>query len=77
VTFPDDVPVLTDGVVTLRAHTSADAQGVFEQCQDPVSRRWTTVSLDYTLDDGLSFVTRRVPAAWAEGHKVFAELISG
>jgi RimJ/RimL family protein N-acetyltransferase len=72
VTFPDDVPVLTDGVVTLRAHTSADAQGVFEQCQDPVSRRWTTVPLDYALEDGLSFVTRRVPAAWAEGHKVFA-----
>ncbi len=71
-TFPDDVPVLTDGVVTLRAHTPDDAQGVFEQCQDPVSRRWTTVPLDYTLEDGLSFVTGRVPAAWAEGHKVFA-----
>jgi RimJ/RimL family protein N-acetyltransferase len=72
VTFPHDVPVLTDGVVTLRAHTSADAQGVLEQCQDPVSRRWTTVPLDYTLEDGLSFVTGRVPAAWAEGHNVFA-----
>ena len=71
-TFPDDVPVLSDGVVTLRAHTPADAPGVFEQCVDPVSRRWTTVPLDYTLEDGRSFVTTRVPAAWDEGHKVFA-----
>lgn len=71
-TFPDDVPVLTDGVVTLRAHTPADAPGVFEQCVDPVSREWTTVPLDYTLQDGLSFVATRVPGAWDEGHKVFA-----
>jgi RimJ/RimL family protein N-acetyltransferase len=72
VTFPDDVPVLSDGVVTLRAHTPADAEGVREQCVDPVSIRWTTVPLRYTLDDALSFVTTRVPAAWDEGHTVLA-----
>jgi hypothetical protein len=37
VTFPADVPVLTDGVVTLRAHRIEDAIAVFEQCTDPVS----------------------------------------
>jgi hypothetical protein len=63
VTYPDDVPVLSDGVVTLRAHTPADAEGVREQCVDPASIRWTTVSLGYTLDDALSFVTTRVPTA--------------
>ena len=64
-TFPDDVPVLTDGVVTLRAHTPDDAQGVFEQCQDPVSRRWTTVPLDYTLEDGA--LVRHRPGAGGLG----------
>ncbi len=70
--FPDDVPVLTDGVVTLRAHTPADAAEVLEQCLDPVSRQWTTVPLDYTREDAESFVGERVPAGWASGRWVFA-----
>jgi RimJ/RimL family protein N-acetyltransferase len=72
VTFPDDVPVLTDGVVTLRAHHPDDAQGVFEQCTDPVSQQWTTVPVPYSLEDARSFVTERVPGAWDDGSWVFA-----
>ncbi|HEY1916695.1 MAG TPA: GNAT family protein [Streptosporangiaceae bacterium] len=30
--FPDDVPVLTDGAVTLRAHAPADLDGIVQQC---------------------------------------------
>ena len=70
--FPADVPVLTDGVVTLRAHADADADGVLEQCLDPVSRQWTTVPVDYTREQAVGFVTERVPAAWAGGSWVFA-----
>ena len=44
---PDDVPVLTDGVVTLRAHRPDDVDAVLEQCADPVSQRWTTVPVPY------------------------------
>ncbi len=66
VKFPEDVPVLTDGVVTLRAHAAADVDGVLEQCLDPLSRRWTGVPLDYTRDDAVGFVGGRAPAAWAE-----------
>jgi RimJ/RimL family protein N-acetyltransferase len=72
VDFPDDVPVLSDGVVTLRAHRAGDAQGALEQCLDPVSQRWTTVPVPYTRADAERFVTERVPALWAEGSWAFA-----
>src|ERR1700735_4343302 len=35
--FPDDVPVLTDGTVRLRAHCPQDAAAIVEQCTDPQS----------------------------------------
>lgn len=66
--FPDDVPTLSDGEgsrrVTLRAHRAADAAGSLEQCHDPLSRQWTTVPLDYTLDDARRFVTVAMPGGW-------------
>ena len=70
--FPDDVPVLTDGMVTLRAHSPADVDAVFEQCTDPVSQRWTTVPVPYTRDDAQQFVGEAVPAGWSESHWAFA-----
>jgi RimJ/RimL family protein N-acetyltransferase len=72
VTFPDDVPVLTDGVVTLRPHAVEDAEGVYEQCNDPLSRQWTTVPVPYGRDDALTFVTGVVPKGWAGGRWAFA-----
>ena len=71
-TFPDTVPVLTDGVVTLRAHHAGDVDGVLEQCLDPVSQAWTTVPASYTRAMAEGFVGERVPAAWAAGSWVFA-----
>jgi RimJ/RimL family protein N-acetyltransferase len=71
-TFPDTVPVLTDGVVTLRAHHAGDVDGVLEQCLDPVSQAWTTVPVSYTRAMAEGFVGERVPAAWAAGSWVFA-----
>jgi RimJ/RimL family protein N-acetyltransferase len=72
VTFPDDVPLLTDGVVTLRAHRAEDAPAVLEQCTDPVSRQWTTVPVPYSLADAQSFVTEHAASAWARGTWMFA-----
>lgn len=60
--FPDDVPTLTDGAVTLRAHRADDVEGVFEQCTDPLMQRWTTVPAPYTRDDAAAFVSRRADA---------------
>ncbi len=64
--FPDDVPTLTDGLVTLRAHTADDARGSWEQCQDPVSQQWTTVPVPYAMSDAREFVEGIVPRGWRE-----------
>ncbi len=64
--FPQDVPALTDGIVTLRAHTVDDAPAVVEQCQDPETVRWTRVPLPYTLDDAKRFVREAMPGGWAD-----------
>ncbi len=63
----DSAPTLTDGTVALRAHRDDDVAGVVEQCQDPLSRRWTTVPVPYTVDDARTFVTEIVPRGWADG----------
>ena len=58
-------PELTDGIVTLRAHTAHDVDAIVAQCLDPESRRWTTVPRSYSRDDALSFVESN-RAAWQE-----------
>jgi RimJ/RimL family protein N-acetyltransferase len=65
--FPRDVPTLTSGPVTLRAARSEDAAGVVEQCQDPLSIRWTTVPVGYTHENAVDFLTRRIPEGWRSG----------
>lgn len=65
--LPPDVPTLTSGPVVLRAARPDDADGVVEQCQDPVSVRWTTVPLGYTRDDAHAFLTRHIPEVWRSG----------
>jgi ribosomal-protein-alanine N-acetyltransferase len=63
-TFPDDVPMLTDGGVTLRAHRMSDVDGIVEQCVDPESIRWTTVPVPFTREHAVSYVTTDVPEGW-------------
>ncbi len=67
--FPRDVPRLTDGGVTLRAHTPDDLDGVVEQCRDPLSVRWTTVPVGYTRDDARRFLTTAMPGGWESGQE--------
>ena len=62
--YPQDVPTLRDGDVAIRAHRPGDATGSLEQCLDPLSRQWTTVPLQYTLDDARRFVTQAMPGGW-------------
>jgi RimJ/RimL family protein N-acetyltransferase len=62
--FPDDVPTLTDGDVTLRPHRLDDAFGAVEQSLDPTSIQWTTVPLGYTLVNGRAFVGEIMPRGW-------------
>jgi RimJ/RimL family protein N-acetyltransferase len=58
------VPVLSDGVVTLRAHRLDDADAVVEQSTDPESRRWTMVPREYTRDHAIAFIAGNLEA-WA------------
>jgi RimJ/RimL family protein N-acetyltransferase len=63
--YPEDVPTLTDGVVTLRGHREADVEAVLEQCLDPLSQTWTTVPIPYTRDLARRFVREAMPGGWA------------
>lgn len=64
--FPHDVPVLTDGVVTLRAHRESDVPDVYEQCQDPTSQEWTTIPVPYGREDAVRFVREMVVGGWRD-----------
>ncbi|QZY30410.1 GNAT family N-acetyltransferase [Nocardioides coralli] len=64
--FPDDVPRLSDGVVTLRPHVPADIPRVLEQATDPEAVAWTTVPTPYAEADAAAFVQQMVPAGWVQ-----------
>ena len=63
-TFPEDVPTLTDGEITLRAHALSDVDDVMVQCADPESIKWTTVPVPYSRENAIGFVTEMVPSGW-------------
>lgn len=68
-----EVPTLSDGAVTLRALTLADIPGVYEQCTDPLSIRWTTVPTPFTPLMAHEFCLQIAPGAWADGSQwIFA-----
>ena len=58
------VPELSDGTVTLRAHTDDDVDRIVEQCTDPLSIEWTIVPEHYTRDDAKRFVRDAMPGGW-------------
>ncbi|HEY3559805.1 MAG TPA: GNAT family N-acetyltransferase [Kribbella sp.] len=64
--FPEDVPVLTDDVVTLRAHTADDIEPAYRMCQDPVMQEWTTIPVPYLHEHAVNFLTEVVPAGWRD-----------
>ena len=76
-TAVNPAPTLSDGTVTLRAHQTDDLQGVWEQCQDPESQRWTTVPVPYHRTDE-EFIRDVIPAGWADGSSwTFAVEVEG
>ncbi|WP_350278642.1 GNAT family N-acetyltransferase [Kribbella sp. HUAS MG21] len=64
--FPEDVPVLSDGAVTLRAHTADDVEPAYRMCQDPVMQQWTTIPVPYLREHAVSFLTEQIPAGWRD-----------
>lgn len=65
-----DVPVLSDGVVTLRAHRLSDVDDIVTQCVDPESIEWTTIPVPYDRAMAESYVTTAVPAGWRTGREL-------
>lgn len=63
--FPDIVPVLGDGRVTLRALREDDLVAVVEQSNDPETVRWTTVPQPYGADDARDFLALHA-RAWSD-----------
>jgi RimJ/RimL family protein N-acetyltransferase len=60
-------PVLSDGVVTLRAFRPDDAAAVARACDDPETAAWLPVPVPYRLEDGRAYVDEVCPAGWADG----------
>lgn len=64
--FPQDVPVITDGVVTLRAHAEADVELLYETALDIESLRWTSIPFDNSRADSRRFATEIMRIGWEE-----------
>ncbi len=53
--FPDDVPELTDGAVTLRAHRESDLPRIVEFANDPRARGWVPLPSPYGMEQAREF----------------------
>lgn len=69
--FPFNVPVLTDGVVTLRAHTPGDVEPMCEMANDPEMRRWTAIPAPNSREDSERFAMAVIPEGWNTGAGMF------
>jgi ribosomal-protein-alanine N-acetyltransferase len=65
--WPFNVPVLSDGVVTIRAHTPADIEPMYEMATDPLATEWTAMPSPYTRDMAEQFAFTVMPRGWNEG----------
>lgn len=64
--WPDCVPTLTDGVVTLRAHSDEDVPLIVELGRDPASQRALPLPDPYTEADAREFIDS-VRDTWESG----------
>lgn len=66
--WPEDVPVLTAGDVTLRAHHGDDLEPIVEMCRDPLSQHWTEHLPDpYERSHAEWYVYENVAQKWRSG----------
>jgi RimJ/RimL family protein N-acetyltransferase len=68
-TFPDDVPTLTDGVITLRAHRQSDVDAMVAQSLDQESVEWTPVPAPYGREDAVRYLGV-IAEGWRSGRKL-------
>lgn len=65
--WPLSVPVLSDGVVTLRAHVADDVDLMTEMAQDEAMARWTAVPVPYERKHAEDYALSIMPRLWDEG----------
>ena len=65
--WPLSVPVLSDGTVTLRAHTPTDIDDMLQMANDPEMGRWTSVTQPHTREMSEDFAFQVIPRGWDEG----------
>ncbi len=63
--WPNEIPTLSYGLVTLRPSAEQDIDSIFQACQDPLIPAFTTVPSHYTIDHAIDFV-RSDPFSLAE-----------
>ena len=63
--WPEAVPTLTSGDVTLRPMRTSDAEDIYRACQDPEIPKFTTVPSEYSMDLAISFAGERNIASHA------------
>lgn len=64
---PGPQPVLTDGVIRMRALDTRDLGALVTACSDPETQRWTSVPSPYCLEDAEFFVNELTPRQWQTG----------
>jgi len=62
--WPLNVPVLSDGIVTLRAHTPADLDDHLVMANDPEMGRWTSVVQPQTPEQTEHYALTVIPNGW-------------
>jgi ribosomal-protein-alanine N-acetyltransferase len=65
--WPMNVPVLSDGVVTLRAHTPADIDDMVVMATDPAMIQWTAIPTPYSRESAEMFAFKIIPGGWNDG----------
>ena len=65
--WPMNVPVLGDGVVTLRAHVPGDIDAMLEMANDPQMTRWTAIPTPHTRAMSEQFAFAVIPRGWDDG----------
>ncbi|MBC7630193.1 GNAT family N-acetyltransferase [Aeromicrobium sp.] len=65
--WPMNVPVLSDGLVTLRAHVPSDIDDMLEMSMDPVMIRWTAIPIPPTREHSEQFALTIIPKGWNDG----------
>ena len=59
IAWPNEIPTLNIGNITLRPWRDDDVDDIYRICQDPVLQKFTTVPVPYTFEDAQKWITRQ------------------